>query len=491
MDFLDPKKKRAHHIRLYIGYALMSIAVLTIAFLMVFQAYGYNYNFKTGDITQNGLLFVDAHPDQARVILNGRDRGLTDKRLILKAGSYELELQREGYRSWQRRFMLDGGEIERFSYPFLFPEKFVPVERQLFRTAPSFASQSPDQRWLVIGQPHSPLGLSLTALNSGISTTATLNLPKNLFTTAGSKHVVEPVEWAKDNQHIVVKHVHDAGTEFVLIDIQEPANSKNLSSVFAKVSFTDISLFDKRFDRYYLYNENTQVLRTADLSTQTTAGFLDRVLEFRSHGDNAVLYATTAGAAKGRVLINVREGNETFTVRDFPANSKYLLDIARFDSRWYIIAGAAKEDKVYVLRDPVESLRRSPGSKIVPAAILPIDNPQFASFSSNARFVAVQAGSSFATYDAETDSSFRYDTELELAKNQKAAWMDGHRLTLTSGNLVHIFDYDGINSHATIPGYNGTRPYFDSDYQSMYSFAPSEIKGRAALVQAKLTVDPE
>src|SRR3990167_6869978 len=68
MDFLDPRKRRAHHIRLMIGYGLMAVAIVLTATILVYWAYGYGFNTKTGGVVENGLLFVDSahHPGGAR-----------------------------------------------------------------------------------------------------------------------------------------------------------------------------------------------------------------------------------------------------------------------------------------------------------------------------------------------------------------------------------------------------------------------------------------
>src|SRR6476619_6690047 len=118
MDFLDPKKKRANRIRLYIGYALMAIALGIGTLILVFEANGYDLDPKTGSVIQNGLVFVDAHPIAATVNVDGQEKGQTDARLILTAGDHNIELKRDGYRTWQKQIDLEGSVIRRFAYPF-------------------------------------------------------------------------------------------------------------------------------------------------------------------------------------------------------------------------------------------------------------------------------------------------------------------------------------------------------------------------------------
>lgn len=491
MDFLDPNKRRAHRIRLYVGYVLMTLVVSTVALLLVFQAYGYNLNFKTGDITQKGLIFVSAHPESAEVFLDGTSRGSTDKRLFVAADNYNLELRREGYRTWQREFTIMGGKIRRFAYPFLFPEVITPKETQLYAQKPDFASQSPDRRWLIVREPNVPVGFSLVDLASEVTSAALLVLPPDLFNLSGNLHQFESVEWSTNNRHMVLRHTFDGGVEFVLIDRETPLASINLSRTFSAHQFSDVALLDKQHDQYYLHNASSGVLSRAELRTGEAVAMVNDVMQFKPHGDDILLYVTAADVIEGRVSVRLRVGNDTFILRDFPAGTKYLLDIAQFNGRWYVVAGAAAEQKVYVLRDPQVALKRSPSLPLIPAATMRLEDPEFVSFSNNARFIAAQSGSRFTVYDAELATTHRFDTALELPQGRRATWMDGHRLAAVAAGIVHVFDFDGTNQQALVPGYDDRQPFFDRDFAALYTLGPSQIEGRAALLRSALRADTQ
>lgn len=489
MDFLDPDKRRAHKIRLYIGYALMGLAISFTAVLLVFQAYGYNLNLRTGDISQKGLVFIDAHPRPAEVYLNGESRGVTDKRFFIPADSYNLELRLDGYRTWKNDFVIMGGRIRRFVYPFLFPENMVSKQVQLYAQKPDFATQSPDRRWLIVRTPNTDFDFSLVDLNSEIASAAALELPENLFNIVPGSHQFELVEWSTDNRHFVIKHVFDGGSEFLLLDRENPLSSLNLSRRFQGVAFSSISLLDKSFDRYYLYDKASGILSTASLQSAETPTVLEGVLDYKTHGDNVILYVTSRDVPAGRVEARLKEGNNTYVMRDFPAESNYLLDVARFEGRWHIVAGASAEQKVYVLRDPQASLSRAPNAALIPASTMRVEDPRFVSFSANARFVAVQSGSTFAVYDSELSNAQRFSLDLDVDNEQKAVWMDGHRLTVLAKGMIHVFDFDGTNQQQLVSSYGGQRPFFNSGYTAIYSFSESLIEGRGALFRTSLIVE--
>ncbi len=488
MDFLDPIKQRQHRIRLYVGYVLMVIAISLASLLLVLQAYGYTFDLQTGAVNQNGLVFVDAHPERAEVYINGELKGATDQRLIMPADRYNISIRRDGYRAWEKNINLLGGKVERLVYPLLFPEALESKETQLYAEKPTFSTQSPDRRWLIVRQPGAVFSFSLVDLNSELATATSLVLPPSLFSEPGARHDIEIVEWSTDNRHVVVKHVFDTGFEFVLIDREAPESSRNLSRVLSGTAFTDIVLRDKRFDSYYLHNRPTQTLMTAGLDGQAPTPLLNGVIEFKPHGNDVLLYIASSGAADGNVAVRVREGDQIYTVKELPVDTTYILDIARFSDRWYLLAGGVTDQRMYVLRDPVSVLRRNPDAQIIPAALLRIENPQFASFSANARFVQIQSGSKFVVYDAETARNYRYDTGLNAS--QKAIWMDGHRLSLVSKNRVNVFDFDGTNRQELSPAYSEFVPYFNSNYTAFYTLTDSQIAGRATLLRTELMVKP-
>ncbi|MDQ3123195.1 MAG: PEGA domain-containing protein, partial [bacterium] len=149
MDFLDPKRKRAHRRRLFIGYVLMSIVVALGTMVILYLAYGYDIDRKTGTVIQNGIVFVESQPSGASVFLNGiHQNSRTGTRMVLPEGVYTVRLEAEGYRTWERTFNLEGGQLQRLIYPFLIPDTLEGTAVKNYETLPLLTTQSPDRRWV-------------------------------------------------------------------------------------------------------------------------------------------------------------------------------------------------------------------------------------------------------------------------------------------------------------------------------------------------------
>jgi hypothetical protein len=482
MDFLDPKKKRATRIRLYIGYALVGIALVIGTILLVFEAKGFDVDRSTGQVIQNGLVYVDAHPESARVIVNGENKGNTDTRLVIPEGSYDLRLERDGYRTWQHHFELEGSSIERFIYPFMFPTKLKSSDIQLFSAAPSFATESLDRKWVVVLQPGSLSTFNVFDISNKTVPSTSIALTDAQITTAGTKHQFELVEWSTDNRHFIVKHTFDTGVEYILVDREAAATSINLNKHFAR-PLVNVTLRDKKFNQLYLLDSIGGTLVSANLDTKAVAIVANKVLNFRPHGGDIVLYVSAEGASATKNLVRIRDGDQTYNLRSLPADQLYLLDIARFDGDWYMVVGAAAEKKAYVYINAFDALKASKPRVPLPSALLKLDVPlEYASFSANTRFMSVQGGSQFAVYDAETQRQYRFDSKLQLPPNQKVTWMDGHRFTVVSEGKLRVFDFDGTNMQTLNQAELGFIPFFDRDFKLLYTISPSvSVKNRTAL----------
>lgn len=153
MDFLDPQKQRAHTRRLAIGYLLIGAVVILATTILLYRSYGFELNNK-GQIVQQGLVFVSSSPSPANIYIDGLLNGTTDKRVFLDAGQYTFKLVRDGYRPWVRGITVQGGSVEHFDYPFLFPTTLTSSVIKDYSAAPQLVLQSPSRQWLLVQSHH-------------------------------------------------------------------------------------------------------------------------------------------------------------------------------------------------------------------------------------------------------------------------------------------------------------------------------------------------
>lgn len=488
MDFLDPKKKRAHRRRLMLGYGLIAVVLSICTLALVFVTNGYGIDRK-GTIIQNGLIFVSAHPVGANIFINDKAQGTTDGRFVLQEGKYKVTLQQKGYRNWERDVSLEGSSIERLVYPFMFPQTLSSHDIEEYASLPDMVSTSPDRHWIVSHIADSFNNFIVTDASTKDNASTTIVVPTSVLIPHPGSQKIELVEWSTDNQHFLIKDTYDGGVDFVIVDRSTPANSVNLTQVFGH-SFTKVSLRDKRFDQLYVYDAGTGLLEAADVKAKTLDPVGNHILAYWPFGSGTLVYVTDDGAPSGKVFAKILDGGKSYILRTLPSSSTYLLNMATFGGHQYVAVGTSAESRVYLYEDPLDMLRKNPPQTATAKALLKVDTTaEFVSFSANTRFIAVQGGSKFAVYDAENNRQFRYDTNLKLQDHAQATWMDGHRLMLVSDNKLHIFDFDGTNDQTLTTNRPGYAPAFDRDYTALFTVSPSTVNAdKTVLLRTELIV---
>jgi hypothetical protein len=486
MDYLDPKKQFRNRIILMVGYVLVGVAIVIGTLVLLYQAYGFGLG-KNGTVVQNGLFFLSSHPHPANIYANGALEPVkTNTRLSLPAGIYNIVMTRNGYRDWHRTLALDGGSVEHVDYPFLFPKTLTPKKVQSYASPPGLVSQSPDHRWMLVEQPGTLTNFDAYDLKNPAKAPVALSLPADLLTKASGAEGWQPGEWADDNQHLLLQHVYDGKTEFILIDRTDPGQSVNLSKTLS-LNPTKLTLRDKKYDQYYTYDASTANLETVSLKATAPQPFLEHVLSYQSYGNNTMLYATDSNAPAGKVLVKLRTGSKTSVIRIFPAGSTYLLDLTEYSGSLYAAVSATSQDKLYIYKDPVGQLAANPRSALVPAQVLHVTSPNYLSFSDNAQFIVVENAAEFGVYDIENETAYHYTSSHALdAPQTHASWMDGDRLAYVSGSKLLVFDYDNANQQVLVAADSHYEPAFSPNYKFVYNLAPAATAGQLDLDQTSL-----
>jgi hypothetical protein len=477
MDFLDPKKQRAHAIRIWIGYVLIGLALLLGTIILLYQANGFRIT-REGQVIQNGLVFMSSQPGGAEIYANGEPLDqTTSARLSLPAGQYTFELKRDGYRDWKRGIAVEGGSVQRFEYPFLIPVDLRTDSLKRYEQQ-GLMTQSPDRRWLLVQT--APNAFDMFDLNSDEPAPAPRTVPAEVLSANSTTTGWQTVEWADNNRHVVLKRLFtqdgENSSEYILFDREAPAESRNLTTLLG-FNPAILSLRDGDFDQYYALDSSNDVLFTASLAAPTPQLHVRDVLAFEADGPDSLIYATNDDAPDGETHIRLRQGDTSHLLREVPRDSRYLLALATYDGSLIAAAGAQKEGRVYVYQNPLDNI--SNDRIAVPVQILKVGGPQQIAFSDNSRFVMIASGADFAVYDAETDRGYAYQIDIAEGANAGAAeWMGGHHLTVVIGENVHLFDFDGTNQQMLVPAKPGYAPAFNPALTFLYVMSPEgELTG--------------
>lgn len=474
MDFLDPKKKRGYNIRLFVGFVLISIAIILATIILALFTAGYSIDSKTGQVIQNGLIFINAQPTSASIYVNGVLSGTTNARLNLNAGNYSILLSEPGYHTWTNTVTLLGGDVEQLNYPFLFPTTPVSTAALGLAGEPSVASTSPDRHWMLVsvpGQLGSFYVVDLTNIKTPITT---VTIPSSVLGNEPGVNDLTAVQWSTDNQHLLLKDTYQGGVQYIMLDWATPSASINVSQTFSSTPFTSIRLDNNAYNNLYLYNQTTGSLVLANLSTKSLTNILSGVISFWPYSSNLILYTTLDPKDNSEVDANVWDANgKVYTLRQLPVGTSYELNMASYSGNLYAVIGSSSSSYAYVYENPLNNLSANSSQLPLPDTLLVVDGaPENASFSDSARFIALQSGSQFAIYDLEYDTHYRYDTNLAFQPGQLATWMDGNRLDAVIGNELTIWDFDGTNIIPYVAANQDLLPAFNTAYDAVYTVVP-------------------
>lgn len=473
MDFMNPKRRRRHNVMLLCGYVLIGIAVVLLTLVLLFVAYGFGY--KDGRVIQNGLVFLSSTPSPAQVYIDGtRYKNDTNTRAVLDGGTYDVQLRRAGYRTWQRSITVQSGQVVSYTYPFLFPSTLTTTTKQDYAAAPAFMAQSPDQRWLLAARPGSLTSLDMYDLNSPQTAPTVIALPAGLLAAASSQ-TLQPLEWSGDGAYLLLRHIYDGNTEYILLDRAAPQQSLNLTKALdIATSGVEVHLNNKKYDQYLLLDTVSHTLLRATLEAPQPRVYLDHVLAFAAYGDGMVLYATPdTAASQTKTDIDLYDGSTSYLLRRAKANTTYLLALSEYDGNLYAALSASSEGTAYIYENPATQATNSAGDA-APVQVLRLASPEYVSFSAGGQYVVFENGTKFTTYDLENQQGFAYTVTAPLDTPQTHAfWMDGARLDYVSKGQIVVFDYDGQNRQTLVSSDARYQPYFGPSYKLLYTPVPS------------------
>lgn len=490
MDFLDPKRKKSHGHRLLAGYLLMAIVLAMATWLLLNSSFGYWVDPKTGGVIQNGTVFVDSQPSGSTVTLDGNEQGSrTSTRLVLPGSKqYSIKLSNNGYRSWERTFSLDGGKIERITYPLLIPKTVDTTEDQLYADKPQQSSQSIDRKWLLVAQVGQPMSYDLYDLTNPSAPPAVVAIPVGLITDPTKTTTINVVEWAADNRHVLLQRLFNESSEFFMLDTVNQASSVNINTALT-VAPTSVSLRDKKADQLYIYDAVGGTLRQGDLRNKTVSGaILSNILAYKTLGSDMILYATHQGAVAEKLNYRIRESDKgSYMLKSVADTTNYLMAATEYDGTPYFVIGSQADDAVYVYRDPLPALKGQSQSPLLISAVLRLTSPKFVTFSPSKQYISVQSANKIVVYDLEGDRQYQVNLRHTIAATEPVKWMDGHHFSFVENGSSYIVDFEGSNDQRIVPSIADGGPYFSPDLKTVVTIAPSlSAVGRYALTQTSL-----
>jgi hypothetical protein len=433
-------------IKLIVLYAIMTLAVIIIVTFVVLFVLGYRFDTTKGQLEKYAFLQFNSAPAGATVMVDGRDTGTkTPNKKFVPAGSHNVTMELDGYRTWQKTVNTKSGTLVWLNYALFIPQK-LKVETVANYGSLHSTLASPDKRYMIIEESYNSPTFVLVDTSSDTIKSTNLTIPSDQYSessTAGVTHTFQITSWDDGGRYVLVKHGFGDKSEWLTVDTQNTSLTKNITRLF-DINIDSIRFSDTSGNVFYALVLNG--IRKLNLSAGTISKpLVSDVTSFDiSSESNAVLYIGTSntdaskkvagiyhdGDDKTRIFRTVASGDELHIAAGHYFNEDYL---AVSDNKkvniWKVNYSSITDDNIYkkavtsfTAQEDIHNLMFSPAGE----------------------YVLVQAGAYFASYDLEY-KTFASSTIDGSGDTLPLKWLDNCHIWSDRGGKLTIREYDGQN----------------------------------------------
>ena len=403
-------RDRRRKIRLIVSETTMVLTVIILVVVLAFLASGYHFNADF-EVERQGMLQIYSNPTGANVAVDGEapwyQRTNTSK--VLSASEHEIKLTRDGYDTWSKTVNIREGLLYRLHYPRLFLTEREP-ESVYDTLGTTFATVSQDHKYLLLA--NSATLWHLINLDSSEIKATTLNVASSV-----NPGTIISAEWSHDSSRILLKINVNNTTEWVLLNISEPAKSVNLTQELGLANAT-FRIFDNSASNLLVLQDGK--LMKVDVSARQVSAPLEKdVKSYNFYGSEII--CTTKDSVellKNDEVVKI----ETATIPSY-------VTISRFYDQKYIIM--VTDQTLSVVRfDNLEEIFTSEISF----------KPTGFRVGQGGEYVFMSSGINVATLDMEAQVVREWTLDSDTH-----AWIDDYMVyDVVDGRLI-VYDFDGLN----------------------------------------------
>lgn len=462
------RSKREQLIRTILTFTVTPVIIVSIATMLVLYMLGWRYSISEQQVSQGGLMRFESRPGGVQIKLDGSQLGWQiNARQDVSAGTHTVSMERDGYLPWQKTVVMEPGKILWLNYARLIPNDIKTETVETFESLhAALAAPYGEERMLL--QPKADSAefvLVDTSNDTNVNDVPQkeITIPQDIIKNpAGDEaHTFTMQAWDKDGRYVTVSHAYGSETDWLVIDTENPENSQNVDTIIEN----DVRAvtFDRRNSRA-VYGLVDGTLRRVDLSQRNMSSpIITGVTSYTQSDEGVITYVGTQKEddATSRVIGYYTPGSSAqkiirkFTETD--TKTSLQASITEYANKQYLAVRYGTKLTVSEIRlHPSDSDNEvaiiSPTDFMVPATAKPM------TVTDDARFVLIQDGAKFVTYDFEL-KKLATSTQSGDGTARSAQWLDKHILWGDRGGELHMFEFDGENSHNIMevaPGFDAT-----------------------------------
>ncbi|MBQ3441203.1 PEGA domain-containing protein [Candidatus Saccharibacteria bacterium] len=457
------KRARRQSRRVIISEIIMVITVILTVSVLAFVVSGY-WLGSDFTIERQGMAQIYSIPTGADISIDGSSTSWlqrTNTSKTLSAGEHTITLTKDGYDSWSRTVNINEGLLYRLHYPRLFLKNRT--HESAFESFANFATVSPDRNTMLLA--NNTTKWQLFNLDSDSSKPASLELseilPFSSHSTDSSTGLfngtIKSAEWAKDNEHILLEIVLDDVTNWLVLNIKNPATSLNLTKEF-NLNLKNVEIYDNSASNLLCIADNS--LRRIDVpSKQISAILVSGVNSYDHYEKEVVFSAMDIEVDTSPYYIGIIDLGNTEITKLKPASSPAQVVITRFYDDKYI--GIVENDtfSLYLKNDFVEK------------SVFPLSfTPTKIKVGHEGDFIALSTGGRLAVLDMEAMKLDDWTTGTDVF-----GWLDGSMVYAVKDGNLNVYDFNGLNPRTLATNVSSRLPVTITSDKYLYYFRDGSL----------------
>jgi hypothetical protein len=453
-------------------YVVMTLAVVAVVPLITLFMLGYRLN--TGKIEQYAFLQFNSSPSGATISVDGGIIGSkTPTKNSVPSGKHAVVMWRSGYEKWQKTVDTKSGALTWLNYALLVPKDLTVKSVVNYASVHTSLASSKGDYMLIQPQSDKPK-FDLIDISSDTIKQTDLILPASLYTQAADS-TFRLEKWSDNERYALVSHKYGSVTEWIIVDTQNLAQSKNVTKLFNLV-LTDVTFADDSGNTLYALDGGD--IRKLDLGAATISRpLVSNVTSYSVYIKSKVItYVGVSDAHKDQRVAGIyRNGDASpYVMKTVSGNSSIPLNIAtsNYFNDNYIVMSYGKEVEILSGSYPNTTSDNANNMKKVESFKSKVDINNL-SFSPTGKYVFVQSGAYFASYDLEylnlVESSLSGSGNVSPVK-----WLDENHVWTDRNGKLTVYEFDGANAHMINPVVEGQDATLTNNGRFLYSIGVSK-----------------
>lgn len=403
------------------SYVLLTGVIAGSTLLLVSYGSGYSYDFRTHKFVSNGLLILGTTPSGARLTINGKQsRKITPYRSTFRVGQYDVELNKEGYRTWSKRVNIVASEVVNLALIILVPEKL--------RTAT--ISNTVETTSILASSDHKHVAALTGGTKPGLWR---LNAEKaeaqKVYTPAAGQQLLSG-SLSRDGSRALLRAQEADGIHILYVDMGNGA-TQDLTASF-KANLDDVRFSFNDSNRLYWLSADG--LRRIDVNSKTMSAVLaDKVVNY-TYDNDRVIYVQSSTLGKIVAVMDADGKNAKTLIQGLAESPNYLLTYASFRDKDDLAVVPTSNGQLTVY----ESIY----SDNVIARVVTSDVNRILS-SDDGHYIVFAHSSGFGSYDVGRAKVYDgiYKEPID-----SISWFNGAHVIVSSGGKTRLAEFDGGNA---------------------------------------------